>query len=93
MSWTHERALVAAFSRDRKPDDPELQAARQRLKALRLEDHVKQAVASFPPLTPEQLDRVSAVLHPRPAAQHPHPTGGDGIPVAPHPRPTGGDSV
>lgn len=65
VSWTHERARVAALSRDRRPDDPELQAARQRLKALRLEDHVQQAVASFPPLTSEQLDRISTALHPR----------------------------
>lgn len=67
MSWTTERARVAALSRDREPNDPELQAARQRLKALRLEEHVQKAVASFPPLTPEQLDSISAALHPRPA--------------------------
>lgn len=65
MSWTTERARVAALSRDRSPDDPELQAARQRLKALRLESHVQQAVATFPPLTPEQLDAIASLLRPR----------------------------
>lgn len=67
-SWTHERARVASLSRDRDPDDPELQDARQRLRAARLEDHVRKAVDAFPPLTQEQLDRVAVLLR---------PTGGD----------------
>jgi hypothetical protein len=31
MSWTHHRARVAALTRDRSPDDPELVAARHEL--------------------------------------------------------------
>lgn len=63
-SWTHERARVAALSRDREPQDPELQDARQRLKAARLEDYVRKTVAAWPPLTPEQCDRVAILLRP-----------------------------
>jgi hypothetical protein len=33
--WTHHRARVAALSRDRAPDDPELLAARRDLAAAR----------------------------------------------------------
>lgn len=63
-TWTQERARVAALSRDRAPDDPELLTARQRLKAARLEDHVRKTVESWPPLTNEQLDHVAALLRP-----------------------------
>jgi hypothetical protein len=64
MSWTTERARVAGLSRDRKSDDPELVAARRDLKAARLEDYVASVVASAPPLTPEQRDRIAALLRP-----------------------------
>lgn len=63
-SWTHERARVAGLSRDRNRDDPELQNARQRLKAALLEDHVRKTVAAWPPLTPEQCDRIAILLRP-----------------------------
>lgn len=63
-SWTHHRARVAALSRDRKPQDPELQDARQRLKAARLEEYVRRTVASWPPLTAEQCDRIAILLRP-----------------------------
>ncbi|MDP9982940.1 hypothetical protein J2W14_002342 [Pseudarthrobacter oxydans] len=69
MSWTHERARVAALSRDRKPDDPELQGARQRLKAARLEDHVRKTVAAWPPLDQSQLDAIAVLLRPVPAVE------------------------
>lgn len=62
MSWTQERARVASLTRSRTHDDPELVAARQRLKADRLADHVAQVVASFPPLTDEQISRVVSIL-------------------------------
>lgn len=64
MSWTEERARVASLSRSREKHDPELQEARQRLRAARLEDHVRKVVAEAPPLTPEQLDRVAVLLRP-----------------------------
>lgn len=67
MSWTHERAKVAALSRsvaagERPPDDPELIEARRNLCALRLEEHVRKVVAKAPPLTPDQRDRIAAIL-------------------------------
>lgn len=63
-SWTHERAKVARLSQTHPAGDPEIIEARQRLKAARLEDHVRGVVDAWPPLTPEQLARVSALLQP-----------------------------
>lgn len=62
MSWTHERARIASLSRSRTPDDPELLEARRTLRAMRLEDHVREVVAQAPPLTPEQRDKIAALL-------------------------------
>ena len=62
ITWTTERARVASLSRSRTTDDPELVAARQRLKAARVEDYVKRIVAEAPPLTPEQRDRIASLL-------------------------------
>lgn len=64
MSWTNERARVASLSRSRTPDDAELVAARQRLKAARVEDYIAAVVATAPPLTIEQRDRIAALLVP-----------------------------
>lgn len=61
-SWTSERAKIAALTRSRSADDPELVAARQRLKALRLAEHIKKAVATAPPLTAEQTTRLARLL-------------------------------
>jgi len=58
----HHRARVAALSRDRSPDDPELEAARRDLRAARIEEHLAHAVQSWPPLTPEQLDTLTGLL-------------------------------
>lgn len=69
VSWKHERARVAALSRDRKPDDPELQEARQRLRALRLEEHVRKTVEAWPPLDQSQLDAIAVLLRPEPSVQ------------------------
>lgn len=86
----HHRARVAALSRDRKPNDPELIDARQSLKAARLEDHVARAIADAPPLTDEQRGRIAALLlrvtHNRPQAAH----ADQGLPDADHDR-IGGD--
>ncbi len=62
MSWTHERARIAALSRSRTPDDPELLEARRNLRAARLHDHVAKVVAEAPPLTDEQRARIAALL-------------------------------
>lgn len=62
QSWTHHRARIAALSRDRAPDDPELIDARCALRAARLEDHVTKVLAEAPPLNDEQRDRIAALL-------------------------------
>ena len=63
-TWTHERAKVAALSRSRSADDPELIEARRNLKAVKLAEYVTRVVSEAPPLTDEQLERVSALLRP-----------------------------
>lgn len=62
--WTHYRAQIASLSRRRTADDPELIEARQNLKAARLAEYVTRVVSEAPPLTDEQLERVSALLRP-----------------------------
>ena len=58
----HYRARIGALSRDRASDDPELVKARQDLKALCLEEHIRRVVAEAPPLTDEQRDRIASLL-------------------------------
>ena len=60
--FTHHRGRVAALSRSRKPDDPELVAARQNMRAERLAEHIERAVAAWPPLTPEQRSVLAQLL-------------------------------
>lgn len=62
MSWTQERARVASLSRSRTADDPELLAARGRLKSERLELFIAKTLAAAPPLTGEQIDRLAMLL-------------------------------
>lgn len=62
MSWTAERARVASLSRSRTPDDPVLVAARRDLRAARAEDYIKALVDSAPPLTDEQVSRLTLLL-------------------------------
>lgn len=63
-NWTTERARVASLSRSRTADDPDLIAARQRLKIARLEDYVARVVADAPPLSDEQRERIIRALKP-----------------------------
>lgn len=58
-----ERGKIAALSRSRQSDDPELIEARRNLRALRLEEYVTRIVAEAPPLTDEQRERIAALLH------------------------------
>jgi hypothetical protein len=66
--WTHHRARVAALSRDRAVDDPELVAARRALAAARLaaklEEQVQRLVDAAPALTAEQRQRLALLLRP-----------------------------
>lgn len=61
-SSTHYRAKLAALSRDRSHDDPELVAARRDYRAEKLAEHIAKAVAEAPPLTDEQRDRLATLL-------------------------------
>ncbi|SET33105.1 hypothetical protein [Geodermatophilus poikilotrophus] len=63
MSWTHHRARVAALSRDRASDDPELLDARRRLRAERLAKAIRETVDAAPPLTDPQRRELAALLH------------------------------
>lgn len=67
-TWQKERATIASLSRFKKDDDPELVAARQRLRAMRLEAHIVEQVRAWPPLTPEQLGRLGAIISNAPHA-------------------------
>lgn len=60
----HYRAKVASLSRSRADDDPELVAARQTLKTISLEQHIREVVETAPPLTREQRDRLATLLRP-----------------------------
>jgi hypothetical protein len=79
----HERARIGALSRSRANDDPELVAARQSLKALRLEEYVLKVVAEAPPLTPEVRDRIAQILRGgAPPGGNPHAgSGGSSAPT------------
>src|SRR3954465_9392739 len=61
-AWTHYRARVAALSRDRAADDPDLLDARRDLRAARLEDYIRKLVDCAPRLTPAQRDRLAVLL-------------------------------
>jgi hypothetical protein len=68
MSWTQDRARVAALSRSRTPDDPDLIDARRALRAARAEDYIRKLVEAAPSLSDDQKRRLSVLLHPRGAA-------------------------
>lgn len=57
-----QRARCAAFARFRHADDPVLIAARQRLRFELCVQIVEQTVAAAYPLTPEDRDRLIAIL-------------------------------
>ena len=55
----HHRARIAALSRDRAPDDPELLDAYGELRAIRLAEQVRKAA---PTLTVAQRERIAGLL-------------------------------
>lgn len=59
--WRRERARVASLTRSREPNDPELIAARRVMRAHRAEDRISAIVAEAA-LSPEQVDRLTALL-------------------------------
>lgn len=63
------RAKIAALSRSRTADDPELVEARRDLKAAKLEDYIRRVVAEAPPLTDQQRELLAGLLRPVPRHQ------------------------
>jgi hypothetical protein len=63
-SWTRERSRLALVHRHHPDDTDAIDAARRDLKAARAEDYVRHLVESAPPLSPEQRDRLAALLRP-----------------------------
>lgn len=62
MSWTHTRSQIAHAKRlDPDADVTDLQ---RKLKAERLEEHIRRIVDDAPPLTDEQRHRLAQVLRP-----------------------------
>ena len=61
-NWTYERARIAALTRSRTPDDPELVEARRNLRAERLELYIKKVVDAAPPLDDATRDRLALLL-------------------------------
>jgi hypothetical protein len=62
-TWQHYRGKIAGLSRDRKPDDPELAAARLNLREARVAAYITRTVNAAPPLTSEQRNRLAQLLH------------------------------
>ena len=62
-TWQHYRGRVAALTRSRPDDDPELVEARRRLAELRLADNVQKLVDAAPPLTDAQRERIISILY------------------------------
>ena len=62
ITWTSARAKVAALSRARASDDPELLQARSQMRAARAEDYIHKLISEAPPLTGEQRDRLAVIL-------------------------------
>lgn len=62
MSWTHERARLANLSRYRPHDKLAIESARRDLRAARLEDYIRRAVAEAPPLKQSQRDQLALLL-------------------------------
>lgn len=56
------RGRVGALSRSRAANDPELLDARRELAAANLEQYIARVVATAPPLTSEQQERLAGLL-------------------------------
>lgn len=58
----HHRGRVAALTRSRSADDPELVEERRKLNAASLEDHIRRVVDAAPKLTADQVEHLAAIL-------------------------------
>lgn len=63
MQWQHERSRIAALSRSRAADDPELIEARRNLTALSLEKRIRTTLDAAPPLHPHQVAALVAAVN------------------------------
>lgn len=59
-TWTKERATAAGNARA--GNHAAADAARQRLKSLKAEEYIRRLVASAPPLSPDQRNRLALLL-------------------------------
>jgi hypothetical protein len=63
MSAVHTaRARVAGLSRHHGPDSPHTLNARRDLRAARLEEYIARTLATAPPLTDEQRERLALLF-------------------------------
>lgn len=67
--FRHHRGEVAALSRSRPPDDPDLIRAKELMREARMIEHIRQLVDAAPPLGPEARARIASVLAHPAAAQ------------------------
>jgi hypothetical protein len=58
----HLASAIAATEKSGGPQDPRLPALRRDLTAAGLEEHIREAVATWPPLTPEQKSELAVIL-------------------------------
>lgn len=61
---THRRARLAGLTKNRPAGDPDIDDARRDLKATRAEEYIRRLVDEAPPLTPDQRNRLAAILRP-----------------------------
>jgi hypothetical protein len=62
------RATLAATARHHPDDAERIAVARRDLRAENLAEHITRVVEAAPPLTPEQRDRLAALLRPSTSA-------------------------
>lgn len=65
MSWTQDRARIAAHKRNHPDADVPAELYRD-LRAARAQAYIEELVAAAPPLTEEQRDRLAVLLRPAP---------------------------
>ncbi len=61
-TWQAERGRVAALSRSREPDDPELLGAKAELRVLMVEKRIREVLDAEPPLNPDVRERLAAIV-------------------------------
>lgn len=61
-TWTAARARLNALQRYRPAGDPEVVAARSRLRDARAEDYIRKLVDAAPPLSEAQRSRLAVLL-------------------------------